>query len=240
VTQSRLAVVGASGRIGRRVVELAPEHGFTDVRPVARGEIQNLSSGDVDAIVDFSSPEATTELARVVARTGTALVSGTTGLGPEERIALDVASKSAAVFWEPNMSFGAHVLVDIVRRAAMLLGPEFDVEISETHHRMKVDAPSGTAKRLIEAIADVRGASAGSVIFGRQGRTGPRPVKEIAVHALRGGDEIGNHTTYFLGLGEQISLTHRATSRDVFARGALRAARFLGGKAPGRYGMSDL
>jgi 4-hydroxy-tetrahydrodipicolinate reductase len=239
VTGLRLAVVGAGGRMGRRVVELAPEHGFSTIRTIARGGVSTLSSGGVDVIVDFSSPEATGELARVVAQTGTALVSGTTGLGPQEESLLEHATTTAAVFWEPNMSIGVHVLVDLVRRAASQLGPDFDVEVSETHHRMKADAPSGTAKRLVETLLDEKKQPA-TLVHGREGRPGPRASGEVAVFALRGGDVVGDHTVHFLGQGERIELTHRATSRDVFVHGALRAGRFIADKPPGRYRMSDL
>jgi 4-hydroxy-tetrahydrodipicolinate reductase len=257
---ARLAVVGATGRMGRAVVRLAPSHGFTVVRAVAHdqtgrdagsvasgaplgvlleGDPSALVSGGFDVAVDFSSPEATAKVARAVSQTGAALVSGTTGLGGDVESALVLASASAAVFWEPNMSFGLHVLVDLVRRAAVELGPDFDAEVSEVHHRLKVDAPSGTATRLVETLREARGASA-TVVHGRQGRPGARPAGEIAVHALRGGDVIGDHTVFFLGSGERIELTHRATDRDVFAHGALRAASFVLGKPAGRYGMRDI
>jgi 4-hydroxy-tetrahydrodipicolinate reductase len=247
--------------MGRGVVRLAPEYGLTVVRAIAReaaGQdagvltglgaplgvlfqrgVSDLLSGDFDVVVDFSSPATTRELAEVVVKTGAALVSGTTGLGAEEQSALEQAGAHAAIFWEPNMSYGVHVLVDLVKRAAAKLGADFDVEVSETHHRMKVDAPSGTAGRLRDALLEVRGGEA-RVIFGRQGRPGPRPPEEIAVHALRGGDVIGDHTVHFLGAGERLELTHRATDRDIFVRGALRAAAFLAGKPPGRYTMRDL
>jgi 4-hydroxy-tetrahydrodipicolinate reductase len=229
--------------MGRRVIELAPEHGFSVVRAVTRAEIASLTSiasGELDVLVDFSSPGATGELARVVARTGTALVTGTTGLGPAEESALALASRTAAVFSEPNMSLGVHVLAELVRRATAELGPEFDVEIAEAHHRSKVDAPSGTAKRLLATVVDARAGRDARVLHGREGSPGPRPPGEIAVHALRGGDVVGDHTVHFLGPGERLELTHRATSRDVFAHGALRAARLVARKPPGRYGMKDL
>ena len=240
---ARLAVVGASGRMGRRVVELAPEHGFLVVHALARGAISTLLSAGaepVDVVVDFSSPEATGELARVALETRAALVSGTTGLGSAEESALELASARAAVFWEPNMSLGVHVLADLVSRAALQLGPDFDAEVSEVHHSAKVDAPSGTANRLLGALLEARGGQPATVVHGRKGRTGPRPCGEIAVHALRGGDVIGDHTVHFLGTGERLELTHRATNRDVFVHGALRAAAFVVGKPPGRYGMLDL
>jgi 4-hydroxy-tetrahydrodipicolinate reductase len=246
MTALKLAVVGAGGRMGQRVVALAPEHGFSAVHPVPRGApLASLRAGGFSVIIDFSSPEATGELANLVAETGTALVSGTTGLRDEDERALDLASKRAAVFWEPNMSFGVHVLAELVRRAALTLGPEYDVEIAETHHRMKADAPSGTAKRLVEAVLDAREGRAsepgfGAVVHGREGIRGKRPQGEIAVHALRGGDVVGDHTAYFLGPGERLELTHRATSRDVFVHGALRAAELMVNKPPGRYRMKDL
>jgi 4-hydroxy-tetrahydrodipicolinate reductase len=257
----RLAVVGASGRMGRRVVGLAPEYGLSVVRAISRGaagqdagmiaglgaplgvllqrDVSALLSGGFDVVVDFSSPSMTLELAQVVMSTGAALVSGTTGLGTEGERALEEASRRVAVLCEPNMSFGVHVLVELVKRAAMDLGADFDVEVSETHHRMKADAPSGTAGRLVSALLEARGPDA-RVVHGRHGRPGPRASGEIAVHALRGGDVIGDHTVHFLGAGERLELTHRATDRDLFVRGALRAASFVAGKAPGRYRIADV
>jgi 4-hydroxy-tetrahydrodipicolinate reductase len=166
-------------------------------------------------------------------------VSGTTGLGADEVSALEEASARVAVFWEPNMSFGVHLLVDLAKRAAAALGEEFDVEVSETHHRLKVDAPSGTAGRLLDTLRDA-GGTRSQLVYGRHGQPGKRPRNEIGVHALRGGDVIGDHTVHFLGLGERLELTHRATDRDLFVRGALRAAEFVAVKPPGRYFMSDL
>jgi 4-hydroxy-tetrahydrodipicolinate reductase len=236
----RLAVVGASGRMGRRVLELAPEVGFSVVTPIPRGAIATLEPGSFEVVIDFSSPAATEELAQVIGRTGIALVSGTTGLGPREERALEQASQGAAVFVEPNMSLGIHVLAGLVKQAALQLGPDFDLELTEVHHRMKVDAPSGTATRLVAALLEAKGEKAESVIYGRHGLPGARPEKEIAVHALRGGDVVGDHSVHFLGRGERLELTHRATNRDVFVHGALKAALFVMGKAPGRYGMADL
>jgi 4-hydroxy-tetrahydrodipicolinate reductase len=250
----RLAVVGATGRMGRAVIRLAPTLGFVVARAVSRShagvdaavagvvlekDAASLATGGFDVVVDFSSPDATRELAEVAMQTGVALVSGTTGIGAEGESAMVRASARAAVFWEPNMSLGVHVLVDLVRRAASQLGTDFDAEVFETHHRHKVDAPSGTANRLVEALRDAKGRGV-SVVHGRQGRPGSRPSSEIAVHALRGGDVIGDHTVHLMGPGERLELTHRATDRDVFARGALRAAAFVAGKPPGRYGMADL
>jgi 4-hydroxy-tetrahydrodipicolinate reductase len=261
MTPLRLAVVGASGRMGRGVVRLAQEYELSVVRAIAREaagqdagviaglgapigvlvqrEVSALRSGGFDVVVDFSAPATLRELAQVAVSTGAAIVSGTTGLGPEGEAALEHASTRVAVFWEPNMSFGVHVLIDLVKRAALALGADFDVEVSETHHRLKADAPSGTAGRLLDALREAKSGES-RVVHGRHGRPGPRPPGEIAVHALRGGDVIGDHTVHLLGAGERLELTHRATDRDLFVRGALRAAAFVAGKPPGRYRMSDL
>jgi 4-hydroxy-tetrahydrodipicolinate reductase len=146
---------------------------------------------------------------------------------------------SVPVLWEANMSVGVHVLVALVRDAVAALGPGFDIEIVETHHAKKVDAPSGTALLLADAARDAREGGA-PLAHGRSGRPGPRPGTEIGVHAVRGGDVIGDHTVHLLGGGERLELTHRATSRDVFALGALHAARWIVGKGAGVYTMRDV
>ena len=151
---------------------------------------------------------------------------------------LDEAAKCVPVLSAPNTSVGVQILADLVKLAVERLGEGFDVEIVETHHRAKVDAPSGTAERLRRAVEDARGELAR--VHGREGNVGPRRAEEIGVHAVRGGDVIGDHTIHLLGLGERIELTHRATSRDLFARGALRAARFVVGRPAGRYTMADV
>ncbi len=260
MTLLRAAVVGATGRMGKAVVRLAAEHGVEIVRAVARGAegddigvlagrgpsgvrvergVGSLSSGGFDVVVDFSLPEVTAELAGVAAGVGAALVSGTTGLDEAARRALELASMKVPTLWEPNFSLGVHVLVSLVRSAARQLGGDFDAEVIEAHHRLKVDAPSGTAARIVEALKEGAAESA-RVVHGRTGRPGPRPAGEIGVHSVRGGDVVGEHTVHFFGPGERIELTHRASDRDVFARGALRAASFIAGKPPGRYGISDL
>jgi 4-hydroxy-tetrahydrodipicolinate reductase len=166
------------------------------------------------------------------------VVSGTTRLDATCERLLNEAARKIPVLWSPNTSIGVHVLAAIAAYAAKHLGPGFDVEIVETHHRAKIDAPSGTATRLADAIREAREDL--DPVFGREGNVGPRSSSEIGVFAVRGGDVIGEHTVHLLGPGERIELTHRATSRDLFARGALRAARFLAGKPPGRYSMADV
>jgi 4-hydroxy-tetrahydrodipicolinate reductase len=255
----RLAVVGASGRMGRAVVRLAHEQGLEIVCAVGTTEVGRdvgelagigpigacvvdglaaLEHARAEVVVDFSSPSGTAALAPIVAAGGSALVSGTTGLGKDARDALDLASRRVAVLWEPNMSVGVHVLAELVRSASRALA-DWDVEIVEVHHRAKVDAPSGTALRLAEAVVEVRSSEV-SLIHGRQGRPGPRPPGEVGMHALRGGDVVGDHTVHLLGGGERIELTHRATGRDVFAHGALRCAAWISGKPAGRYGLAEV
>ncbi|HEY8042032.1 MAG TPA: 4-hydroxy-tetrahydrodipicolinate reductase [Polyangiaceae bacterium] len=255
----RLAVIGASGRMGRAVVRLAREAGVELVCAVASTEIGRdvgelagigptgicvvdglaaLEHARADVAIDFSTPSATVALAPIAAAAGTAMVSGTTGLDEAARAALDRAAARVAVLWEPNMSVGVHVLARLVAEATAALA-DWDVEIVETHHRAKVDAPSGTALRLAEAVQAGRDGSP-QLVHGRQGRPGARPSAEIGMHALRGGDVVGDHVVHVLGGGERLELTHRATSRDVFAHGALRAATWIAGKAPGRYTLADV
>jgi 4-hydroxy-tetrahydrodipicolinate reductase len=245
--------------MGRAVVRLAAAAGLDVVCAVGTGEV-GRDAGDLagvgplgvsvtdgleavaharaDAVVDFSVPGVTPALATIAASAGVALVSGTTGLGDDARAALLRASERVPVLWEPNMSLGVHVLAGLVERAVAALA-DFDVEIVETHHRMKVDAPSGTALRLADVAVRAR-AGAARLVFGRQGKPGARASDEVGVHALRGGDVVGDHVVHLLGGGERLELTHRATSRDVFAHGALRAARFLAGKPAGTYALGDV
>jgi len=254
----RVAVVGANGRMGRAVVRLAVTGGLdvtcaigaADVGRDA-GELAGVGSigtsvvdglaalehAKADVLIDFSAPAVTTALAPIAAVAGIAIVSGTTGLSDAGRLALDHAATRVPVLWEPNMSVGIFVLSTLVAQAVAAL-PEWDIEIVEVHHGAKVDAPSGTALRLAEVAQRARAGT--RLVHGRQGTPGARRSEEIGMHALRGGDVLGDHTIHLLGGGERIELTHRATSRDVFAHGALRAARWIQGKPAGRYGLADM
>jgi len=236
---NRIAVVGARGRMGRTVVRLAEEQGIEVAVALDAGErMESLAGSGAQVVVDFSSPGATTGLADIASAAGIAIVSGTTGLHEAAHAALARASERVAVAWEPNMSVGVHVLGALAAQAIAMLGPDFDIEVVETHHRMKVDAPSGTAIRLAEIARDARGGA--RLVHGREGKPGARATSEIGVHAVRGGDVVGDHTVFLLGAGERIELTHRASSRELFASGALRVARWIVGKPPGRYGMVDV
>lgn len=255
---ARVAVLGANGRMGRAVVRLVHGAGMKLVAAIGTGDegrdagelagvgalgvvvssdVGALASSGAGVVIDFSAPGALASVAKVCASKGIALVSGTTGLDDAAKAALEDASKSAAIMWEPNMSVGVHVLSALVEKAMHALGPSFDVEVVEVHHRLKADAPSGTAIRLGDVVKNARGAR---YEHGREGRPGPRKADEIGMHAVRGGDVIGDHTVFFFGDGERIELTHRASSRDLFAHGAVRAAGWIAGKKPGRYHLSDL
>jgi 4-hydroxy-tetrahydrodipicolinate reductase len=243
----KIAVHGAAGRMGQCVTRLAASEGATLVGATTspRSAYEGRDAGEVagigtigvalspdtasallgaDVVIDFSTAAAVPSLLHTAMRAKVPVVSGTARVIP--------------VLWSPNTSIGVHVLAAIAAYAARHLGPGFDVEIVETHHRAKVDAPSGTATRLADAIREAREGL--EPVFGREGNVGPRAAGEIGVFAVRGGDVIGDHTVHLLGPGERLELTHRATSRDLFARGALRAARFLAGKPPGRYSMADV
>lgn len=255
----KLAVSGATGRMGRAVIRLAAEAGDLELvgacagpGDAALGEDAGTLAGVARAgvaitddmasallgaqvVIDFSLPVALEQLARLAARQGVALVSGTTGVS--DLSVLEAAAARVPVLWAPNMSLGIAVLSELVAQAALRLGEAFDIEITEVHHRHKVDAPSGTALRLAEAVREVRELR---TVTGRQGNAGPRAHEELGVFALRGGDVIGDHSVHLLGMGERIELTHRATSRDLFAHGALRAARWLPQQPPARYSLANL
>ncbi len=199
-----------------------------------------LPSGDV-VVVDFTCPAASVSNAEVCGSKGAALVVGTTGLAPSDEEAIEKASEQVPIVKAPNMSVGVNLMLGLARRAARALGDEYDVEILETHHRMKADAPSGTALRLGEVVAEARGSTLEETgVYERKGIIGKRSDREIGVQTLRGGDVVGEHTVYFLGKGDRMELTHRATSRDVFVHGAVRAARWVFGRSPGLYGMEDV
>ena len=260
---TRVAVLGANGRMGRAVVRLAHEGGLKVVAAIGAGdagkdagelagigpigtritsEIAAIASSGAEVLVDFSTPAVLASACAACVKGKVAIASGTTGLDDAGKAALEAASASVPVLWEPNMSVGVHVLSALLERAVAALGPEYDVEIVETHHRMKVDAPSGTALRLAEVVKAAREANGGKARFvtGREGKPGARSADEVGVLAMRGGDVIGDHTAFLFGDGERIELTHRASSRDLFARGALRAGRWLVGRAPGRYRLADV
>jgi 4-hydroxy-tetrahydrodipicolinate reductase len=261
----RVAVTGAGGRMGREIIRIVSETegvvlsgaveredhpavghdvglvaglGEMGVR-VADGVGAVLPSSDV--LIDFTTPSASLAHLEAVRREGKAVVIGSTGFTPEQKEEVRRKSSEARVFFAPNMSVGVNVLFKVVADVARLLGEGFDVEIVETHHRYKKDAPSGTALGLAEAVARALDRDLGTdAVYGRRGMPGERSPREIGIHAVRSGDVVGDHTVVFGGLGERIELTHKASSRETFARGAVRAARWLPAQRPGVYDMMDL
>jgi 4-hydroxy-tetrahydrodipicolinate reductase len=208
-------------------------------------------SGDLDAVlpqspravvVEFTSPEATVEHVRTCMKHGNPVVIGTTGLKPDQLAIVTEAARAVPVLLAPNMSVGVNVLLKVLPMLVQMLGPDYDMEMMEIHHNRKKDAPSGTALKLAQCMAEARGWVYDEVKrHSRDGIIGERPQKELGVAALRGGDVVGDHTAYFFGPGERIEITHRAHSRETFAQGALRAAKWLSKQQPGRlYGIADI
>ena len=265
MTEMKIAVVGCAGRMGRMLVREVTETkgcrlsggsenpGHEAVGSDA-GEVAGLNPLAVaigsdpvpvfaaaDAVIDFTTPEATALHSALAAQARVIHVVGTTGLGAAEEQELRKAARHTAVVWAPNMSLGVNVLMILAEQVARALDDDFDIEIVEMHHRGKVDAPSGTALALGRAAAAGREVTLDEVaIRARDGHTGGRPKGAIGFAALRGGDVVGDHTAVFAGDGERLELTHKAGSRRIFARGAVRAALWAKGQPPGLYAMRDV
>ncbi len=237
-----LVLAGATEREGKEVIGLdaglVAGAGLTQV-PL-RGRLEEaIESADV--VVDFTNADASLDHARVCAERRVPLVLGSTGFSASARAEIAGRAQAIPIVMAPNMSVGVNVLFRLAGEVAKVLGPGYDVEILETHHRQKRDAPSGTALRLVEVVADALGLDPETdVIQARSGSVGERPAGKIGVTALRGGDVVGEHTVFFLGNGERLELTHKATSRTNFAEGALRAARWVVLQKPGLYDMTDV
>ena len=226
-----------SAAIGRDLGELA---GLGPLGLAAGDDVAALFAKS-DVVVDFTAPDATAAHAAQASRQRKSLVIGTTGLEARHEVAIAEAARTIAIVRAANMSLGVNLLLGLVRRVAQKLGDDYDIEIAEMHHRHKVDAPSGTALALGAAAAEGRGINlAARSARGRDGITGPRRKGDIGFASLRGGDVAGEHTVIFAGEGERIELTHRAGSRQIFARGAVRAAAWCVGRKPGLYGMADV
>ena len=205
------------------------------------GELKNGDLCQTDIIIDFSIPEATLALAELCKSQDKGMVIGTTGFEKDQLRYLEECSASIPMFLSPNMSVGVNVLFKLVRMASEAFGEEVDCEIVEAHHSQKIDAPSGTAVRIGEILADTRSVDIKNVgTYGREGLVGKRTQQEIGFSSIRGGDIVGDHTVFFIGEGERVEITHRAQSRVNFAQGAIRAARFLSDKKNGLYDMEQL
>jgi 4-hydroxy-tetrahydrodipicolinate reductase len=262
---TKIGVVGCGGRMGRMLVaEIAATQGCTvaggseapdsgyinqDIGELAGigrigipvGETVEKLIRDSDVVLEFTSPAATVEHAALAGSLGKAMVVGTTGLSAEQGDVVRQAARSIPIVWTPNMSLGVNVLLSVVEEVARRLGPDWDVEIMEMHHRGKVDAPSGTALALGRAVAAGRGVVLEQVEQrARDGITGPRRTGDIGFAALRGGDAVGDHHVIFAAPGERLELIHRTTTRAVFAKGAVRAARWVVEQPPGLYGLKEV
>ncbi|HEX7559743.1 MAG TPA: 4-hydroxy-tetrahydrodipicolinate reductase [Usitatibacter sp.] len=260
----RVAIAGAGGRMGRALLEAAtstPGIALAGALDVQGCEWAGRDAGDLvaaargiaiesdparalersDVLVDFTRPEGTLDHLRACRAAKRSLVIGTTGFAPAGIEEIRAASRDIPIVMAPNMSIGVNVVAKLVEMAARALGPDYDAEVFEIHHKMKVDAPSGTALMLGRVAAKARGATLEDAgVFARHGNAGERKPGSIGFSAARGGDIVGDHTVFFAGPGERIEITHRSSSRATYAQGAMRAARFLAGRAPGLYDMDDV
>ena len=239
----KVAILGAAGRMGQMLVKLAEADAHLEVVAqidVAPGFDSTWPAG-TEAVVDFSFHTAVAPNVEKAAADGIAYVIGTTGLTAEEQARVDACTSRIPLVQAANYSLGVNLLLDLVKRAAAVLGPQYDIEVVEMHHRHKKDAPSGTALMLANAASAGRGVKLDDVAcYGRNGLVGERPEGEIALHALRGGSVVGDHTVMFAGDVERVEITHKAQGREAFAAGALRAALWAVGRAPGKYDMRDV
>jgi 4-hydroxy-tetrahydrodipicolinate reductase len=259
----KLAIAGASGRMGRMLIETAlaqpdmeiaaaldrsdaPAHGADCGEFLGRATGIKVSSDPAalraaDTLIDFTRPEATLEYLRACSASGVNMVIGTTGFDEAGKQAIRAASERIAIVFAPNMSVGVNATLKLLELAARVLADGFDVEIIEAHHRHKVDAPSGTALKMGEVIAGATGRQLADIaVYAREGHTGERKPGTIGFATVRGGDIVGDHTVMFAGIGERIEITHRATSRMTYAIGSMRAARFLAGRSSGLFDMFDV
>ena len=264
MTPGKIAIAGSTGRMGRALIEALAQAGDFQLKAALErsdspflgkdaGELVGAPCGvpisadlerslaGCDVLVDFTRPEATLKHIEICRSRGIRMVIGTTGFTPEQKKLISAASRDVAMVMAPNMSVGVNLTFKLLQLAAQVLNEGYDVEIIEAHHRHKVDAPSGTALRMGEVIAQALGRDlAECAVYGREGVTGERKPTTIGFATVRGGDIVGDHTALFAGTGERVEITHRAASRATFALGALRAARFLAAKKTGLFDMQDV
>jgi 4-hydroxy-tetrahydrodipicolinate reductase len=239
---TKVIINGSKGRMGAALLACGAR--MPDLQVLAGVDVgDDLAAAMVgcEVVVDFSFHSVTPRVAKLCAERGKGLVIGTTGHSEADKATIRDAAKTIPMVWATNFSTGVNTLFWLTRKAAQILGPSFDLEVVEMHHRLKKDAPSGTATTLLEILGEVRNLQLDEALrHGRKGITGERTAGEIGIHALRGGDVVGDHTVIFATGGERVELTHKASSRDTFANGALRAAVWLVGKPPGVYDMQDV
>ena len=241
-TPVRVLLVGARGRMGQAIDAAAgSQRGIEISGRVDVGDTMGDHVSHCDVAIDFSQADATEPNCSACVAAGKPIVIGTTGHSLDQRTRIERAAASIPIVLAPNFSVGVNTLFWLTRKASELLGDGFDIEIVEMHHRLKKDSPSGTAKRLAEVLCEARGLSyEDDVAHGRRGLVGERPANQIGLHAIRGGDVVGDHTVIFASSGERMELTHKASSRETFAVGALRAAKWIIGKQAGLYSMEDV
>ncbi len=261
----RIAVTGAAGRMGKTLIEAAslsdgleltaaierPESSFIgfdagELAGIGKNGVQLVDNVQAvveqfDVLIDFTAPQATLANAAICSQAGKKMVIGTTGLSAAEKQQLSAAAAQSAIMFAPNMSVGVNLCFSLLATAAKVLGDEVDIEIYEAHHRHKVDAPSGTALRMGEVIADALGRDLKDcAVYGREGQTGARDANTIGFATVRAGDIVGDHTVMFAAEGERVEITHKASSRMSFARGAMRAAKWIAAQQSGLYDMQDV
>lgn len=254
-----IVINGAMGRMGSTIAALAGRDpdvtlagvverptcvqglsGFVCTQGTSLDDVLPQTPGAV--VIDFTAPESTVEAAKAAARHGNPMVAGTTGLDADQQASMEESAKKAPLLWAPNMSVGVNVLLQVLPQLVRMLGEQYDMEMVELHHNKKKDAPSGTALKLAQCLTEARGWKLEETKnCCREGIIGERPHEEIGIQTIRGGDVVGVHTMYFMGPGERIEVTHQAHSRETFASGALRAAKWVAGQQPGRlYGIVDV
>ena len=242
MTTMRIVINGAKGRMGQAIIECAEADPEVEVvRATDLGDDLEAAIRDCDGVIDFSIHSITDSVAELCARNGKPLAIGTTGQTDEQRKTVEEASRAIPIVFAPNFSVGINTMFWLTEKAATALGEDFDIEVVEMHHRMKKDAPSGTARRLGEILASTRELDySRDTRHGRKGITEERTRNEIGMHALRGGDVVGDHTVVFAAEGERLEITHKASSRRTFAKGAIRALQWATKAGPGLYDMQDV
>ena len=239
---TRVVITGAKGRMGQSLIASAPR--FPDIQVVGKidmGDDLEAVLQNADVLIDFSFHSGTAVMAEACARRKAAMIIGTTGHLEEDKKRILALTNQIPIVWASNYSTGVNTLFWLTRKAAEILGPAFDLEIVEMHHRLKKDAPSGTAMTLAEILAAVRNEQLSDVIqHGREGIVGERSAREIGMHSVRGGDVVGDHTVIFAATGERVELTHKASNRDTFSLGAWRAALWVAKQPPGLYNMQHV
>jgi 4-hydroxy-tetrahydrodipicolinate reductase len=239
---TKVIITGSKGRMGQALISCASKlPALQVVGAIDQGDDLGAVIRECDVVIDFSFHSATLAVAKLCAQQRKAIVIGTTGHSAEEKARIVALQKDIPMVMATNFSTGVNTLFWLTRKAAEILGPQFDLEVVEMHHRLKKDAPSGTATTLLEILGDVRKLQLDEALrHGRKGITGERTPSEIGIHAIRGGDVVGDHTVIFANTGERVELTHKASSRDTFANGALRAAQWVVQQRPGLYDMQDV